>query len=94
MFLAAVGVPRYNPNDPSQFFDGKIGIWPFANMIAAEKGSRNRPKGTMEVKELSVTQEVFFEYMTKPNGVLEAIKQVSDITYYMTFRSLILVFSL
>ena len=32
------------------WFDGKIGIWPFIEKVAAKKNSRNRHKGTLETK--------------------------------------------
>ena len=31
-------------------FDGKIGIWPFAEVVKAKWSSKNRPKGTPELK--------------------------------------------
>lgn len=78
MFLVCVGVPQYHtfPDGSSVFFDGKIGIWTLGERKPAVQNSKNRAKGTLEVKEISVTAEVFYEYMTKAGGVLEAIKEV------------------
>lgn len=48
MFLIGVGVPQYNPHNRSQYFDGKLGIWPLAVRVPAARGSANRPAGTLE----------------------------------------------
>ena len=70
MFLCAVARPRWDPH-LKQYWDGKIGMWPFAVQRAAARSSRNRPKGTMEWKPLSVTKQVYRDYMI--NKVLPAI---------------------
>jgi hypothetical protein len=56
MFLAAVARPRFNAAGECTF-DGKIGMWPFAELQPAKRSSVNRPRGTMEWKQLSVTME-------------------------------------
>jgi hypothetical protein len=77
MFLAAVGVPQwYHMDNNNYFFNGKIGIWSFAERVSAARASKNRPQSTLEVKELSVTANVFFDFMTKPNVVIETVRQV------------------
>ncbi|KAF0731421.1 hypothetical protein Ae201684P_007029 [Aphanomyces euteiches] len=53
MFLAAVAKPRYDYNR-RQYFDGKIGIWPFLEAIPAKRLSKNRQKGVVELKEQPV----------------------------------------
>ncbi|KAF0760335.1 hypothetical protein AaE_003582 [Aphanomyces astaci] len=45
MFLAAFARPRYDPATKEDF-DGKIGIWPFVEIIAAKSKSINREKVT------------------------------------------------
>ena len=41
-------------------FDRKIGIFPFINRMAAQRDSKNRPRGSIEIKPTeSVTQEVY-----------------------------------
>ncbi|KAH9150486.1 hypothetical protein AeRB84_006680 [Aphanomyces euteiches] len=45
MFLAAVSRPHYD-HHKKQYFDGKIGIWPFAKTVQAKRPSKNRAKGT------------------------------------------------
>jgi hypothetical protein len=37
-------------------FDGKFGIWPFVEVVAARRSSRNRLAGTPELKPVSVTR--------------------------------------
>jgi hypothetical protein len=54
-------------------FDGKIGMWPFVKDVAAQRGSINRPAGTIERKCVVVTKEVYRDYMI--NKVIPAIKE-------------------
>ena len=49
MFLTAVAKPRYDDQE-NVTFDGKIGIWGFVKETPAKNDSKNRLKGTMEVK--------------------------------------------
>ena len=49
MFLAAVARPRWDATR-KQWFDGKLGIWPFVVKEAAKKNSKNRLKGTLVTK--------------------------------------------
>ncbi|RHZ09391.1 hypothetical protein DYB26_014825, partial [Aphanomyces astaci] len=58
IFLAAVARPRYDPHK-KQIFDGKIGIWPFVEEVAAVRSSKNRPKGTLELASQSVYADVY-----------------------------------
>ncbi len=71
MFLCAIARPRYDYRK-RKMFDGKIGIWPFVERVAAKRSSKNRPAGTIEVKPIVVTREVYREYLT--NKVLPAIR--------------------
>ncbi|ETV89236.1 hypothetical protein H257_00592 [Aphanomyces astaci] len=41
MFLAAVARPRFDPHT-RRVFDGKIGVWPFVEVVAAKRRSVNR----------------------------------------------------
>jgi len=70
MFLTAVGRPRFN-RDGECTFDGKIGMWPFVEKLPAKRNSKNRAKGTLETKNVSVTKDRYREYMI--NKVLPAI---------------------
>lgn len=49
MFLAAMARPRYD-GEGNETFSGKIGIFPFVTMQKAQRRSRNREAGTMELK--------------------------------------------
>lgn len=72
MFLCAVGKPHERPD--GTFFDGKIGIWHFTVQVAAVRSSKNRPRGTMETKNVNVTAETFKEKVLMEGGLLEAVK--------------------
>jgi hypothetical protein len=66
MFLSAVARPstRFNAQG-DMTWDGLIGIWPFTQQVAAQRGSVNRPAGTMETKNVNVTKDVYRELMIK-----------------------------
>lgn len=49
IFLTAVARPRFDYSR-NRFFDGKIGIWPFAVQEEAHRTSKNRTKGTQVTK--------------------------------------------
>jgi hypothetical protein len=70
MFLTAMARPRYDA-EGNCTFDGKIGMWPFAEQVAAQRNSVNRPRGTLETKCISVKKRVYKDYMM--NKVLPAI---------------------
>jgi hypothetical protein len=72
MFLAAVSRPRWNTSH-NQHFNGKLGIWPLVEYVAAKRGSRNRPKGTIETKAMtSVTNVEYAQFIT--DKLLPAIR--------------------
>ncbi|XP_057519712.1 uncharacterized protein LOC130800272 [Amaranthus tricolor] len=51
--------PRWNHMGKCTF-DGKIGIFTFINRVAAQRDSKNRPRGSIEIKPTeSVNQEVY-----------------------------------
>jgi hypothetical protein len=58
MFLCAVARPCFL-HATNQWFDGKLGIWPFANLVPAQGSSVNRPAGMPEWKLFNVTKEVY-----------------------------------
>ena len=79
MFLAAIGLPQDIPAADGGAvgggrFDGKIGIWPFAETIAAKRNSKHRPAGTPVLTPVSVTAEVYLDMVLKPGGLIDAIK--------------------
>ena len=57
MVLTAVARPRYGKGGKVRF-DGKIGIWAFVKETPAAKNSKNREKGTLEIKPVTVTRNV------------------------------------
>ena len=58
MFMCAVNRPHFGM-DGQATYDGKVGIFPFTEVLPAQRKSKNRPRGTMETKPLhSVTKEV------------------------------------
>ncbi|XP_057548139.1 uncharacterized protein LOC130826575 [Amaranthus tricolor] len=59
MFLMAVAKPRWSRYGQCTF-DGKIKNFPFINRVAAVRDSKNRPRGSTEVKPTKfVNQEVY-----------------------------------
>ena len=72
MFMCAVACPRFVPAT-NQWWDGKIGIWPFARLVPAVRSSRNRPAGTLEWKGYKVDKTAYRDMMIR--NVLPAIVQ-------------------
>ncbi|KAF0694849.1 Aste57867_14313 [Aphanomyces stellatus] len=70
MFLSAVARPRYI-HDTGLWWDGKIGTWPFVESVTAQRASVNRPAGTYETKPITVTKDVYREFIV--DKVLPAI---------------------
>jgi hypothetical protein len=62
MFLTAVARPRYSDSGEVTF-DGKIGTWAFVKETPAAKKSKNREKGTIELKSVKVTRDVMRNYL-------------------------------
>ncbi len=72
IFLAATAKPRRDPSRKT-YWDGKIGIWPFARQEPAKRSSVNRPAGTMEWKTYGVNRDEYMKMMIEK--VLPAIKE-------------------
>ena len=73
MFLAAIARPQKD-YEKGEMFDGKIGIWPFAEVVKAKRSSKDRPKGTPELKQiLSVKKETIRKMLFE--NVLPAISR-------------------
>ena len=45
------------------WWDGKIGIWPFTEQVAAKRPSVSRGKGTLETKPINVNRIVYKDFM-------------------------------
>lgn len=58
IFLCALARPRFD-EDGECNFDGKIGLWPFTELVPAQRSSRGQPAGTLEEMEFSVTRDVY-----------------------------------
>lgn len=71
MFLCAVARPRHDSNG-KVIFDGKIGFWPFVEQVAAKIYSKNRPKGTLELKPVNVDKTVYRDIIVE--NLIPAIK--------------------
>ncbi|XP_057789161.1 uncharacterized protein LOC131006021 [Salvia miltiorrhiza] len=72
MFMCAVCRPIFD-TDGSVLFDGKIGIFPFTEMVPAKRSSKNRQAGTLEEKTIqSITKEVIKDCII--NKIIPAIK--------------------
>ena len=75
MFITAVARPRFEGGRCT--FDGKIGIWPFLEFeeVPAKKASKNRAKGTLELKPVNITKEVYRTMMI--SNILPAIRALA-----------------
>ncbi|ETV81943.1 hypothetical protein H257_05481 [Aphanomyces astaci] len=71
MFLSTVARSRWD-HDKCEWFDGKIGTWHFTDRVPALRGSRNTPAGTMVMKPVSVTRDVYTPKLL--DKVIPAIK--------------------
>jgi hypothetical protein len=72
MFLCAVARPRWD-KERNAWFDGKLGIWPFVELVPAKRDSKNRPAGTLENKPMNITAKVYKEMIMEK--VYPAIKE-------------------
>ncbi|KAH9100043.1 hypothetical protein Ae201684P_019046 [Aphanomyces euteiches] len=70
MFLTAVGRPQYD-HGTGQYFDGKLGIFPFVIHGTAKRSSRHRAKGAPVLIPQTVTRDIYVDALV--NHVLPAI---------------------
>lgn len=73
MFLAAVARPRYDARRKS-YFDGKIGMWPIVEYVAAKRKSNNRVRGAVEVKNVNMTRAIYVKMLKEK--VFPAIRRL------------------
>lgn len=71
MFICAVARPRFDQYG-KVLFDGKIGFWAFAEEVPAQRSSKNRPRGTLELKPVNVNTEVYRNMLLE--NLIPAIK--------------------
>jgi hypothetical protein len=55
MFLSAVARPQFD-DGRNQWFNGKLGLWPIAHQVPAQRDSNNRRRGTLEWKDLTMDE--------------------------------------
>lgn len=72
MSMAAVARPRYD-HKRNQWFDGKIGLWPFVMTTSARKSSKLRPKGTPVTVPVRATRSEVRRMLV--DNVIPAIKR-------------------
>ena len=70
-FLAAFARPRFDAEGVCTF-DGKRGMFPFIERVAAQRTSKNQEKGVIETKLLPVNKNRYREFMIEK--VVPAIK--------------------
>ena len=86
MFLAAVARPRYD-EDGDLIFDGKLGIWPFVQLIPAKQISKNRPKGTSVQYLLAVAASKVWECGKKTKiPPCSSVRKDSNEIFWFTSR--------
>ncbi|ETN04520.1 hypothetical protein PPTG_14394 [Phytophthora nicotianae INRA-310] len=73
MFLVAVARPRWD-SKRHRIWDGKIDLWPFVVYEPAERSSKNRPAGTLELKTYNVDKDVYRQALCRM--VIPSVKAV------------------
>jgi len=71
MFLCALARPRFD-NNGNCTFDGKIGMWPFVEEVAAQRRSVNRNRGDIITRVVTCTRDTYRDYLIQK--VLPAIR--------------------
>jgi hypothetical protein len=71
MFLTLIALPRMTPT--GNIFDGLVEIRPIVTYVPAKRSSKNRSKGTMELKSTSMTGRLYMELLTKENGLFDSL---------------------
>ncbi|GAA0142926.1 hypothetical protein LIER_03720 [Lithospermum erythrorhizon] len=73
IFLVAMARPRFDC-EGVEIFNGKIGVFPFVTLQEAQRRSRNRDVGTLEMKPItSVTREIVKDFLIQK--VIPAIRE-------------------
>ena len=72
MFFCAIGVPHTSPN--GHIFDGKLGIWPSVENIAAKRHSKHRAAGTPVTTPVEINAETYLNLFTQEDGLLDVLK--------------------
>ena len=69
MFFAAVARPR--PIGRRDWWDGKLGCWAFTDTVVAQRTSKNRPKGALEVKTIPADKKSVEKMMVRLSKAIE-----------------------
>ena len=72
MCLCASARPRQN-HETGEWWDGKIGMWFFAEKVPAQRTSKNRPAGTIETKSITINTINFVKMVI--DDLLPAIEE-------------------
>lgn len=72
MVLVAVARPRYD-HHRKMMFDGRIGMWPFVEIVPALRNSKNRPAGAPILRGITVDRDTYRRYLV--DHVIPAIKE-------------------
>jgi len=73
MCLAAIGYPHHRPD--GSYFDGKIGVWPLVEKIAAKRKSCLRAKGTLVSTPCSMNAKKYVECYAQSDGIVAEVKK-------------------
>ncbi|ETM99158.1 hypothetical protein PPTG_19010 [Phytophthora nicotianae INRA-310] len=99
MFLAAVARLRWDPHRKTNF-NGKLGLWPFAEEYVAQRSSQYRPKGTILQRNIESVDTAVYKHLLLtcvfsanrekwPRGYFSAIQSLQYQTYVASTLELI-----
>jgi hypothetical protein len=71
MFVAVLGMPQMVNGEK---WDGKIGLFPVTRITQAKRNSEYRLAGTDVVENVNLTADVYYDLMTREDGILAAIR--------------------
>ena len=84
MFLGAI-VKRIWNRYGLCTFDGKIGIFPFINRVVAQRDSKNRPRGSIEIKPTESASQDVYRNMLIQQLILALLRQWPSEGRYLIF---------
>ncbi|XP_057771833.1 uncharacterized protein LOC130991537 [Salvia miltiorrhiza] len=87
MFMCAAARPIID-EDGTVIFDGKLGIYPFITIEPAQRNSKNRVKGTLEVKAIAaITKPIIRDSLIK-QPANSPDTNVNDLEFFRAIQSL------
>ncbi|XP_057779623.1 uncharacterized protein LOC130998210 [Salvia miltiorrhiza] len=87
MFMCAVARPIFGL-DGRCIFDGKFGIFPFTTMEATQRNSKNRMKGTMEVKPITAATKEVMKCCLLKEPANSPDTNVNDLGFFRAIQTL------